>query len=150
MVGILCHRVYKVINPEDLNQEAPPRIAGTVLPPDAPRPGDPPPPPSERPGTIPDVLWKKNMFFYTPAGGSRTALGPDDTEDQVAVLGFQETPKGWAARIQTASTRKWYREGEKFETWELVSVDPEAGCVELYGAASRKRKKVCLDTGTQQ
>jgi len=86
------------------------------------------------------------MLTYSRLGAGGTR---DDgtTELQIEVLRIQDTPRGGLrAQISTGGRRgRWYKEGEKFETFELLSIDEDAGCIDIYAENIRQKKTYCIE-----
>ncbi|MCC6142987.1 MAG: hypothetical protein IT368_04170 [Candidatus Hydrogenedentes bacterium] len=143
LVAVLCYRVYLVVyppapeaevfasvpkDPEDLDPQTLEEIT----------PGNPPvaPPPLIR------ETWRtlqvRNPFtYYSAEGGSGTG---QEQEVEMALLDIQVLPNGKErAKIRTASTTKWYTEGEKFEQFELLEIDPDAQTAVVYSEQLAKR-----------
>lgn len=134
VVVILCHRVYQVMHPKE--PPPPPNYTypRTQLPEDPQEltelgfPGAPPLPPMPVAAKVWNQLWKRNAFWYSPK-----QVGPDDDKLQqflrnpgVRLRNITQGKAGkYRAQLQTSSSRKWYDEGEQFEQFELVSIDPE-------------------------
>ncbi len=94
------------------------------------RPPTPPANPLPPPPVAYTALVKDNPFTATTTtdDGTRTEERPPELQ----LLDIK--PMGdnaYRAYIQTRA-RKWYREGEQFESYQLVSIDPEAGTVEIF------------------
>ncbi len=145
MVIFLCFRVYQVVQPP------PPPTGSKVfqpprneLPPDVETPGTPPRMPGNpSPGNWAD-LWLNNPFFYASAGGSAGPAGNLDQVLDLEVLNFQETSDGnWRVRIRSASRRGWYSEGDAFEAYELLSIDPDTECIVVFAEELARRQEIC-------
>lgn len=95
--------------------------------------GRPPMPPANPlpPAPVPyNALVKDNPFAATSTGSS----GPTGAEERppLALLAIREWGDGtYRAQIYTR-TRKWYEEGEQFETYQLISINPEEKTVEIF------------------
>lgn len=92
-------------------------------------PQEPPPafPASPMPGQW-RAVFTPNPFWYnaTPVGTSVQQSGQQDAG--IKLLGIQTMPNGkLRAQLQT-TTVKWYSEGAKFESFELLSIDPDGKC----------------------
>lgn len=48
-------------------------------------------------------------------------------------------------QIETDSSRKWYQVGEAFESYELLSVDPEAGTAEIFDESLNRTRVIALE-----
>ncbi len=57
---------------------------------------------------------------------------------------FQETSQGiWRVSIRSASRRGWYSEGDAFESYELLSIDPELECIVVFAEELERREEIC-------
>ena len=102
---------------------------------------DPPPIPNDKPVPPVATLARNNPFVYVPGGGSRTQ---NVQETGLTLLRIQDTSAGLRAQIQSKTARKWYSEGESFETFELLSIDPEEGCCWVFAENLNTREKICI------
>ncbi|HEO72490.1 MAG TPA: hypothetical protein ENN80_14620 [Candidatus Hydrogenedentes bacterium] len=149
LVVVLGKRVWEVLNP----QEPPPppqyRYPDTQIEAvDYERigfPGAPPFPPPPPPERIWRPLWEKNPFWYNPGLG---AARENRTKDiGVSLLRIVVSPDGTArAQLRVTNSTGWYEEGQEFEAFELVSIDPTSDeCVifsyELGERITLKKKK---------
>ena len=145
MVIFLCFRVYQVVQPpppppgDKVFQ--PPR---SEFPPDVETPGIPPRMPGNpSPGNWTD-LWRNNPFIYVPPGVSRRGNGDSSQVLELEVLSFQEaSPGSWRVRIRSASRRGWYSEGDAFEAYELLSIDPDTECIVIFAEELERRVEIC-------
>lgn len=145
MVIFLCFRVYQVVQPP------PPPTGNKIfqpprgqLPPEVETPGTPPRIPDDpNPGNWTD-LWLNNPFIYVSPGDSRRRSGNSDQVLYLEVLSFQEVSDGnWRVRIRSASRRGWYSEGDAFETYELLSIDPDNECIVVFAEELGRREEIC-------
>jgi hypothetical protein len=143
MVAFLVYRVYQVVYPPPMEEGPVVRPPKAKLPDDAAERNElvqqatlpPPPPPRELlavPGNYAIVHRNNALWYYSAQQGST-----DQGEITAAGLGLylldiQRVGTRLRARLQTGSTTRWYNEGEKFEAFELLRVDPEQGTVEVY------------------
>jgi len=134
MVGVLCYRIYVVLNPEvmveTVNARPPDRsVEGhspEIIPPEVPAP-----PALDLPGNY-TGLYRNNPYWYY--AGDR---GVGEEEVTAATLGInlldiKEAAGTWRAQLQTETTRKWYEEGEQFEEFELIEINAEEGTAVVY------------------
>jgi hypothetical protein len=138
MLLILCWRVFQVVSPPD--EEAmdrptpPPPPAQTEPPPDW--EGGPPERPI-MPGVPPQQdyssLHQKNPFWFhgTQMGGTGRG-GADGDEVDVTLESIQVPPSGEPLAKLVAGDAKWYKEGEAFQSYQVLSIDPDAGTCEIY------------------
>jgi hypothetical protein len=132
LVAVLAFRVYKVMT------------AQTELPADPKRPIDGPAPETPiPPDPVQDSstesyqsLSQRNPFWYYGARPEITGNEGAEEEENIRLLNIQRSPDNqYVAQIQTQVT-KWYREGEEFESYQLMRIDPENQQVEVYSGKS--------------
>ncbi|HIJ64959.1 MAG TPA: hypothetical protein HPP77_03330 [Candidatus Hydrogenedentes bacterium] len=135
LVAVLLYYVFRVFRPPELVQLNPvalPRrnVEAADLPD---LPNDPGPPPVPNPaGNWASIYEQNPLWVY-----SGTTRGPDDANSDepkldIKLLNISVQPGGKAlAQIRT-NTKKWYEEGENFENFKLLDIDPEAGTVTVY------------------
>ncbi len=51
----------------------------------------------------------------------------------------------WRVRIRSASRRGWYSEGDAFESYQLLSIDPETGCIVVFSEKIGRREEICKE-----
>ncbi|MDX9972423.1 MAG: hypothetical protein RBU21_05455 [FCB group bacterium] len=134
LVAVLAYRVYKVMTetfePPELSEGA------TVAATDSEAAGSNPIPTDEGSSENYRTLSERNPFWYYGARTEGTATEGINEEDDIALLDIQRSPGGqYAAQIQTTGT-KWYQEGEPFESYQLLKIDPENRSVEVYSGKS--------------
>lgn len=135
----LCYQVYKVWNPE------PPEVPKIHRPP-ATEVGDavvipqPPPPLGTRPRAETSSLLRNP---FTRIGGGTGDSSRDDQEIRLLRI-IKWSDGSLRAELQDARERDYFAEGESFGTWEVISIDQEAGSVEVYSAESNKRLTLTL------
>lgn len=144
MVCVLVYRVYGVIQPPVSDEKPLPRPPGDVPPPGS--IGDPPTePPLLRPEDW-SSIHERSMFVYKPTG--QQAAGGSSAEDEIVfrVLDIQEPTQGqFVARVQTQGRPRTIRVGEKFEQFELISIDPDTQCCEIFVEALGKPIIRCIE-----
>ncbi|HOF41530.1 MAG TPA: hypothetical protein PLD73_15780 [Candidatus Hydrogenedentes bacterium] len=94
--------------------------------------GKPPVPPANPLPPSPvayNALVKENPF--TAATVERSTPDGPGGRPNLRLLAIREWGDTYRAQIQTR-TRKWYAAGESFETYQLVSIDPDAGTVVIF------------------
>lgn len=146
MVVFLCSRVYQVVQPQEDKTGKIFRRAGNELPDDVERPG--------QPALIPDInyeerydsLYTRNMLTYNPAG----IRAGRDTEGEapldLSLLLINETSNGvFRAQIRTSQSRKWYDEGEAFESYQILSIDPSTLCCDIFAENIGRRVTICVE-----
>lgn len=133
LVVVLSYRVYKVVSEQPEPPKLPePPMGGTFKAPDL--PGPPPPPATENYSS----LHSRNPFWYysnPPTGSDSQAESAE--EEEIYLLGIQALPRGrgYTAQIRTKAA-KWYREGEEFESYKVLKIDPKSQEVEVYSGKS--------------
>jgi len=133
MVAFLIFRVYQVVRPQaEEGKDTRYRLPEPEVPSDVPVPGMPPPPPPKPKTEDWSRIWRFNpMVYRRSAAGSRTG----DTSDEInlTLLRIREIRPGtWSAEIQSPGRRGWYIEGQPFETFELLDIDPDTGEVTVF------------------
>ena len=147
MVSFLCFRVYQVVQPPQTKEaEKNFQPPGNELPLDVETPGVPP----RTPG-LPDSenwtnLWRSTPFYYLPPGASSRRTTEGEPEIDLELLNIQPMADGsYRARIRSANRKGWYSEGEAFEAYELVSIDPDTGCIVVFAEEIESRVEICID-----
>lgn len=146
MVGFLCYRVYQVMYPETTgegNEGQIWRLASKDLPEDMERPGTPPLPPPNPLRVDWSRLWKSPMFRWDPRG----VKAPGGlAEVELSVIKIMDTGVGgYRVQIETEKSKKWYAEGASFESYELISIDPDGGCCDIFAENIQKLVEVCIE-----
>lgn len=139
MVIVLAYRVYGVISPGEPPSWPAIPIPQTELPETEEErqalgmPGLPPVPPTDGlPGTY-TSFYERNPFWYYSGRADDNDNDDIDPEDlNITLLKIQDVSGKPRAQLRTTSTTKWYSEGEQFEEFELVSIDPETESVVIY------------------
>lgn len=145
MVVFLCFRVYQVVQPSPpptgTKNFRPPR---SELPPDVETPGTPPRMPiNPNPGNWAS-LWVNDPFFYERPGVSTRRNGDSGPGLDLEVVGFQEVITGeWKVRIRSGTDRHWYSEGDAFQAYELLSIDPDLKCVVVFAEELGHSIEIC-------
>jgi len=147
MVGFLMYRVWQVFYPPPMPEEAFLRPPMQSLP-EEPGPGiEPPRPPIAPPMRIPGdyaTIHQRNPFWYY--GRQTAGAGRGDAADvQIQLLRIRVVNNQNRVQLRTATTTGWYNEGERFEEFELVSVDPENNTATVY--AERLGRRITLTVG---
>ena len=145
MVIFLCFRVYQVVQPAQSQTENKDfELPRSEFPPDVETPGTPPRIPGNPSPRNWTDLWRNNPFTYVRAGDSTRRNENSDQALDLEVLNFQETSGGiWRVQIRSASRRGWYSEGEAFESYELLSIDPDLECIVVYAEGLGRREEIC-------
>ena len=142
MVVVLCWYVYKALNPpeqeDDILMVLPKSEVGSEV-------GGvewPPPPAARRP-----VDWssihKRSPFWYFSTPGATEQNDRGEQDARISLLNIRVVSGRPRAQLQTESSKKWYDEGESFESFELLKIDPEAETCDVY--SERLGKVVILE-----
>jgi hypothetical protein len=126
MLGILCWHLYKGWTAPAAEALAIPR-SPMLTNDDLPKEPPPPFPAAPMPGQWRGIF-TPNPFWYnaSPAGASTQQAGPEDVG--IKLLRIQTMPNGQLRAQLETTTVKWYSEGDKFESFELLSIDPAGKC----------------------
>ena len=132
MVCILVWHVYSIFNPppeEKPKEFVVPRVENIA---DAVKDiAASPDPPEERPVAQWEGIYTPNPFWALSAQTSvtsRTANAPAD----ISLIQIQEGRGGkWRARLKT-NVMGWYDEGDSFESFQLLKINPEDRSVEVH------------------
>lgn len=137
----LCYQVYKVWNPEPIENT-------TFPPPPDPDPEgkvdipQPPPPLPPNPWSEPTNLLRNP---FTRVGGA--SGGTTQGEEDIKLLRIIPWRDG-TLRAELQSSRErgdYFAEGESFDTYEVLSIDEAAGTVEVWSAKSNKRLTLSIE-----
>jgi len=133
MVCFLGFRVYQVVSPVDEESGRMPQPPSSTPTDDVELPGVPGPPPPPPPAEDYSLLWRINPFGGWRASG-RGGTETQASEDlEISLLRIREVAPGQIrAQIQTPGRRGWYEEGDAFEAYELLSIDPDADTVVVF------------------
>jgi len=134
MVGLLCYRVYAVLNPPEPELDAhlplPRNPDLATLEPEVKPPEPPIQPSSGGPGDYANLNRKNPFWYYSTQGDA--ADEADDACAGISLVGFQQGGTNWMAQLRTTATTRWYSEGDQFEEFTLLSIDGNAGTVRVY------------------
>jgi hypothetical protein len=125
LVVVLGWNVYKVVNPP--TGEKPPdyRPPSGALPPDW-RPVEVPLPPDPRiPGQWEMVYMPNPLWYYSTQSPLPKKTGEEDPG--ISLLRIRTVRDKACAQLQTANTRKWYYEGDAFESFVLLKINVDEG-----------------------
>lgn len=155
MVVFLVYRVYQVVYPPPMEEGPVIRAPKARLPEDAAERNElvqqatlPPPPPPRELLAVPGnyaIVHRNNALWYYSA--QRDTAGQGEVTAQslgLSLLDIQRVGTRLRARLQTRSTARWYNEGEKFEEFELLQINPEQETVEVYAEQHGRRLTVQL------
>lgn len=140
MVVVLCYRVYQVVNPplDDENQPV------FTPPSNDPKGIVPPPPPPPVPFAPPtenwSLIWRRSSWQWQPRTDRRDQNAEAELSINLELLDIMELPNGRVrAQIKSvAGSGKWYDEGDPFESYTLISIDPDTNsCVIFAEVISR-------------
>ena len=148
MVGILCYRVYQILDPPPPPPPPPNHsFPSDVVPEDRSLWDAPPecPAPPAGPQLVDYTsLYRRNPFWvYAADSRARKDDEAGDATDDIGIslVRIRKMPDGTSrAEIQTKGrNRGWYREGEEFESFQLLSIDATAQTCEVYAEELGKR-----------
>ncbi len=148
MVGFLIFRVYTVVSPaaDEKEGQIPPPPTDKI-PDDANLPGDPPPPPP--PPRLDD--WSR-LPRFNPFGPYRPVQvgggGNQETNEQfpLRLLNIREIAPGeLRAQIDSGVRSSWYAEGQAFETYEVLDIDPDAGTATVFSEREQQQRILRLE-----
>lgn len=144
MVIFLSVRVYQVLNPEEGTQGRSFNLPG------------PDPDPENLPGPPPAVpgapltedwspIWRRSIFHWPRQRATSSTRGGGVSEIDLQLLRIQEVTDGvFRAQIRTTTT-KWYSEGEAFEAFELISIDPDTECCVVFAEEIGRNVEICAN-----
>ena len=131
MVGILGWNVYRVATAPEMAKLArhqPPKTEndGTLENPPLPAPAA-----IRMPGQWKSVYTPSPFWYYSsPTEGNAQKKGDEDPG--IKLVRIQKMPNGkMRAQLKTGST-KWYNEGAKFESFELMKIDADNNSCQVY------------------
>ncbi len=127
LVAVLIWNVYKVATAaEEPDETKAVRIIKTTDDLEPVRAPLPPPPP-------PINDWKSiytpNPFWYTPGAG--TVAQDQKKQVDIKLLSIQPGRDGYRVRLQSGNNRAWHSVGGAFESYEVISIDPDAGTCQV-------------------
>lgn len=82
-----------------------------------------------------------------PSPADQSAESNATTQPPVLLRIWTGRSDGNTAHIQTATRAGWYEEGEAFERYRLLEIQPDIGCVTLLDEVSNETLQLCLDQG---
>ena len=133
MVMLLCWNVYRVVYPpkpaEPKVHRAPDRSGFDEIPQVTPL----------EPAQSQDwaSIYTPNPFWYL--AGQKINNDTEKPEDVgITLLDIRQVRGKNRAKLQTESSARWYDEGQQFESFELLSVDPDAGTCQVRSEGSGK------------
>jgi len=129
MVAILCWHVYKVVYPPKEEALAEHRLPSGAVPekrlPDV-------PPPVVRQSMQWDMVFTPNPFWYFSAQKETVSTKEGPKDAGISLLRIRKVGRDkYKAQLRTANTTRWYEEGEGFESFQLLRIDPVAGTCEV-------------------
>ena len=136
----LCYQLYKVWNPE------PPEKTKVFVPASMETEGkveipQPPSPPRRNsPASITSLLGNP---FTRMTGAARENAGGEESIKLLRIIKWSDGTL--RAELQDSRERDYFKEGESFGTYEVLSINQEAGEVEVYSAESNKRLKLSVN-----
>ena len=142
---VLCFRVYLVLSPAQASTKAADTqkktaAAGGKLSPDS-VPDPQPRPISERAEDFRPLVRQNPFTIWSIAATGKSASGSDGETIDVTLNNIVKwSDGGYRAELTTkvSGKSKWYKEGEPFENYKLMSIDPASKIVQIYSSAHAK------------
>ena len=132
LVGVLCYRVYGVVNPPPpKNPEKPVRPTEVLESANQPPVPEPPPPPDIAQSYA--EISARNPFRYDPAGAS--GAGKSGTQDPgITLRDIKELNGVLTARllVKSTNTDDWHPVDDAFQGYRVTDIDAAAGTVTVY------------------
>ncbi|NIA16366.1 MAG: hypothetical protein GWP08_20085 [Nitrospiraceae bacterium] len=128
LIGVLCLNVYRLLNPPKEPPEkrhTHPRGGPVEL-----DPLDMPEPPKIPPLKSWNSIYTPSPFWYQTSGDG-DSQSKDNPAADIKLLKIAKVRDKYRAQIQTRSLKGWYNEGDPFESYELISIDPDNGTCEV-------------------
>jgi hypothetical protein len=139
MVVLLAYRVYGIMYPapqQTYKRIPQPQLA---LPEDGEErkdlglPSAPPiQPPTGVPGTYTSLFERNPFWYYSSQAKQEQGETVQAADLNIKLVDIQDVGGKPRARLRTSSTTKWYSEGEQFEEFELVEINPVEKTVVIY------------------
>lgn len=128
LMVILGWNLYRALNPSDTDEERiyrfPKQDIDDRLDEQMPAPPAPPRLAQWK------ALYTPNPFWFNPS--ERRSEGPERSEEaDIVLLRIRDVGGKPRVQLRTASATKWYWEGEQFESYQVFSIDPEAGTCQV-------------------
>jgi hypothetical protein len=146
MVVVLAYQIFTVIRTEeeDLASFPPnPRSKPEIDQLDPAPPGTPPDIPPNR-SRIDPRTFDNDPFVWRDERGA--VGGDEDIASSLRLLRFQQIGNKYRVQIDTGTSRaRWYEVGEAFESYELVSVNPDEKSVEVFDEGANKTRVLYLE-----
>lgn len=146
MVAVLAFQIFSVLRTEQEDSlglpPTPSRVADRErldpVPPEM-----PPEMPPRKPPVNPERLVENDPFDWR----ARTSAAAADQVSltTLRLLRIRSAGDSAMVQIQTDSSRKWYRVGEAFESYELLSVDADAGTADIFDESLNRTITIGLD-----
>lgn len=144
MVIILCYRVYQVLNPVIDDFKRTPKNPGKVLPEEV-EPDEPPNPPRAVPTEDWSIIWKRPLWLWQPRVDRRDINSAIEQSVNLQLMDIKEVSDGvYRVKIRS-NTIGWYDEGEKFESYELVSIDVDTDSCVIYAEEISRNIELTMD-----
>jgi len=128
MLGVLCWHVYRVRYPAELPAEIAHNAPGRAQETDAVAQAAGLPPRQMANWT---GVYTPNPFWYF-SGLTAAANQPKEVVDAgIKLLQIRQVRDKYRAQLQTESSTKWCNEGDPFESFEILKIDPDAGTCQV-------------------
>ncbi|MCC6796464.1 MAG: hypothetical protein IT366_15195 [Candidatus Hydrogenedentes bacterium] len=143
---VLCFRVYLVLSPAQASTKTPeppkkgaPAATNKMSAENVPDPG--PRPVSERAEDFRPLVRQNPFTIWSIAATGKSASGSDEETIDVTLNNIVKwSDGGYRAELTTKVTgkSKRYKEGEVFENYKLMTIDPTNKTVQIYSSAHDK------------
>ncbi len=128
MVGVLCWNVYRVWYPVPL-PEAAAHTAPQRVSEDEPTVNVPGLEPRQTQDWV--TVYTPDPFWYYSQLTANTEKTKDVQDAGIKLILIRKVRDEYRAQLQTESSTKWYTEGDAFESFELLKIDPDAGTCQV-------------------
>lgn len=138
---MLAYQIMGVVRTVETKSDPipkPPRVRGDVVP-------APPEPPTELPEHKPPIKppnAEDDPFVFEP---ERSEGSSAEEETELYLLNIVVSGGRYRVQIETESSSKWYSEGDAFENYEILSVDPEEGTCEIFDESRNRSRTLYLE-----
>ena len=145
MVLLLGLRVYMLVNAEASEDAVSYRDPGSpqgIIADDAPpRPKDP-----LQAEPVNQLLRRAPFDYVQPSSRANAATAEDDRDSDVRVIRIVDVGNDrYRATITTGGKKTTVAEGDKFESYQLISIDPDTECCIIYSENSNSEIERCVE-----
>lgn len=129
MVGVLCWNVYKVAYPPPEKEETKHLLPKGAIDADWAR-ANTPASPLPRVSQQWDTVYTPSPFWYYSGQSELTNKRQGPQSAGITLLRIKQVVDKWRAQLRTTRTA-WYDEGESFESFQLLKINPDEGTCEV-------------------